>query len=199
MVVCWRRCRSEPKVALLGKPPSYLSAPERSAWWAFVAEAPWLAESDRALVSSACALRAQVQDGDANASIVRELRMHLTAMGCTPTTRQNVHAPEQPDEDDPWAKFEQELSMLWPSGDLPSSTRVGYRIPRIPRGWLGTRDYSTLSEPDSHQAPCIPARNTRVSNAGKGSCKDCNTRIFFGREHGEGGARDSRCQGLVVR
>ena len=98
------RDRSEPKVIPLGDPPSYLSGPQSAAWAAFVAEAPWLAESDRAIVTSACSLRAQVQAGDCNASIVRELRMHLTAMGMTPTSRQGVQVPEEP-EDDPFAQF----------------------------------------------------------------------------------------------
>ncbi|WP_068111281.1 hypothetical protein [Tropicimonas marinistellae] len=100
------RDRAEPKVVPLGAAPSHLTAQERTAWAEFSQEAPWLAESDRALVASACALRAQIQAGEFNAALIRELRMHLTPMGMTPTSRQGLHAPEEPETDDPWAQFD---------------------------------------------------------------------------------------------
>ncbi|GAA6202485.1 hypothetical protein [Aquicoccus sp. SU-CL01552] len=99
------RDRSEPETKPLGDPPKHLSATERAAWRAFAQELPWLADSDRALLASACALRARVQaGGDISTADIRELRMHLVSLGATPIARQNVVTPEDP-EDDPWAKF----------------------------------------------------------------------------------------------
>ena len=100
------RDRHEPQAGPLGAPPGYLTAPERLAWAAFAQELPWLVESDRALLALACALRAQVESGgELSATAIRELRMILSAMGATPTTRQNVQVPPEEDANDPWAAF----------------------------------------------------------------------------------------------
>ncbi|SHJ19503.1 hypothetical protein SAMN05444000_1064 [Shimia gijangensis] len=91
----------------LGEPPAYLSEPEKMAWATFADELPWLVSSDRALLESACRLRAGIQGGgDVTAAHIRELRMHLTALGGTPTSRHSVQIPEDEDENDPWAQFE---------------------------------------------------------------------------------------------
>lgn len=91
----------------LGGPPDYLSEAEKAVWAIFADELPWLVSSDRALLESACRLRAGVQAGtDVTAAHIRELRMHLTALGATPTSRHGVQSPQDPDEDDPWTQFE---------------------------------------------------------------------------------------------
>lgn len=99
------RSRADPKVKPLGSFPKHFSKPQKDAWRAFVAELPWLAESDRSVLESACALRAKTVTEECAAADYRELRMHLSVMGATPVSRQNVTAPEV-DEDDPWAAFQ---------------------------------------------------------------------------------------------
>ena len=92
----------------LGGPPEHLSEPERAAWRAFAQELPWLVSSDRALLASACSLRARVQAGDEpNAALIRELRMHVTSKGGSPSARSSIFTFPEPAEDvDPFAIFD---------------------------------------------------------------------------------------------
>lgn len=92
----------------LGEPPMWLPEPEKMAWATFAEELPWLVSSDRALLEASCILRAKIQSSrDVTAAHIREMRMHLTALGATPTTRHTVQPPTDPNEDDPWAQFEE--------------------------------------------------------------------------------------------
>ncbi|MBK0327901.1 hypothetical protein I5535_11415 [Rhodobacteraceae bacterium F11138] len=99
--------RREPETAgPIGDPPKWLTAQERAAWRAFAQELPWLTASDTALVSGAAALRARIEARDGiTASDFRELRMFLTAMGGTPTSRSSVAIPEPVEQHDPWEQF----------------------------------------------------------------------------------------------
>lgn len=99
--------RREPEIAgPIGEPPNWLTKQEQAAWHTFVQELPWLTVSDTALVSGAAALRARIEARDGiTASDFRELRMFLTAMGGTPTSRSSVAIPEAVEENDPWEQF----------------------------------------------------------------------------------------------
>ena len=103
--------RAEPaSTAPLGAAGDWLNGGALDAWERFKSELPWLTESDRAIVGSACVLRARIEaGGELNASEHRELRMILGALGATPTSRSNVVVPEEDDKDDPFAKFEQTM------------------------------------------------------------------------------------------
>ncbi len=90
----------------VGDPPEWLTEAQKESWAIFVDELPWLVASDRALLESACILRSGVLSGaDLTAAHIRELRMHLTAMGATPTSRHGIHFTEDDEDNDPFAKF----------------------------------------------------------------------------------------------
>lgn len=101
------RGRNEPQgLGELGDPPEYLSEPEKAAWIAFADELPWLVVSDRALLESACKLRALIrQPDDVTAALMRELRLHVSALGGCPTNRSNISMPEEQSGDNPFNKF----------------------------------------------------------------------------------------------
>ena len=101
------RGRNEPQgLAELGEPPDYLSETQKEAWIAFAEELPWLVYSDRALLESACILRARVREEDVvTASLLRELRLHVSALGGCPTNRSNIQVPDDDAGDDTWAQF----------------------------------------------------------------------------------------------
>mgnify|MGYP007030532123 CR=1 FL=1 len=102
------RGRSEPDGGgPVGDPPSYLPPDAKRFWRIFATELPWLQKSDRAILASAAMLRARVlgSAGDVNGALVREYRTHLACLGATPTNRQRVSMPSEPDQNDPWAAF----------------------------------------------------------------------------------------------
>ena len=96
--------RKPPKVQPLGDPPEWMGEAERQSWADFAAELPWLGQSDRTVLTSACRLRARLEDGTLPDSLFAELRQTLNAMGATPSARSKVTAPE-PEDDDPAAEF----------------------------------------------------------------------------------------------
>ncbi len=98
--------RSEPQwLAELGKATDYLSETEKEAWKAFSEELPWLVCSYRALLESACILRARVREEDlVTASLLRKLRLHVSALGGCPKNRSNIQMPDD-ELDDEWAQF----------------------------------------------------------------------------------------------
>jgi len=76
----------------LGKPPRDMPADHRRAWAMFCEELPWLAESDRATLEVACALRAEFmsngrQLSNAKLGMYRQL---LAQLGGTPRDRNGV-------------------------------------------------------------------------------------------------------------
>ena len=90
----------------IGDPPDCLSGEALKAWERFRAELPWLVESDRAILTSACLLRGVI-DADAakvTVSHFREYRQTLGCLGATPTSRSHVDQ-EGEDDDDPFAQF----------------------------------------------------------------------------------------------
>ncbi|WP_211299437.1 hypothetical protein [Pukyongiella litopenaei] len=103
------RDRSEPDGGgPLGNPPEYFDATHRRIWVTFMEELPWLAKADRALIELACITRAQIEVGGeaVTTALMREHRQQLSSLGATPVTRSNVApAPNDPDDDDPWATF----------------------------------------------------------------------------------------------
>ncbi|WP_170789590.1 hypothetical protein [Ruegeria lacuscaerulensis] len=101
------RGRNEPEgLGELGVPPDYLNETEQAVWRAFADELPWLVHSDRALLESACILRARVQlKQDLSAALLRELRLHVSALGGCPTNRSNIQVPEAEAEHNPFDRF----------------------------------------------------------------------------------------------
>ncbi len=101
------RGRNEPEgLGELGGPPDYLNETEKTAWRAFAEELPWLVYSDRALLESACILRARVQvHEDLSAALLRELRLHVSALGGCPTNRSNIQVPKTEAEFNPFDRF----------------------------------------------------------------------------------------------
>lgn len=102
------RGRSEPDGGgPVGAPPSYLDADAKRFWRIFTGELPWLQKSDRAILASASILRAQViaASNGATGALVREYRSTLACLGATPTGRQRISMPSEPDQNDPWAAF----------------------------------------------------------------------------------------------
>jgi hypothetical protein len=83
--------RKEPQSKRLGKPSSTLNRKEVQAWHCFVYEAPWLVESDRALLEVACILRVKhhaTKRGSLNETGAF-LRV-LSKLGMTPVDRSRV-------------------------------------------------------------------------------------------------------------
>jgi len=73
-----------------------------SAWRKFVAEMPWLCESDRAIVELACRLRAAIESGKPVASGELTLyRQTLAQLGGTPADRHRVTIWPTIDEEEP--------------------------------------------------------------------------------------------------
>jgi hypothetical protein len=99
--------RREPKTAPLGEPSPHLTGIVRAAWFSFVAEIPWLVESDRAVLEVACHIRGQLMAGeeDIRAAHLNLLRQCLSTMGATPADRSRITAPKEPEPDDPTAVF----------------------------------------------------------------------------------------------
>jgi hypothetical protein len=92
--------RSDPRTGRLGAASPWLSAEQAAVWGLFLAEFPWLEESDRCLVEIATVLRARLLTGeDIGASGLNQLRLCVGAMGGSPTDRAKVTMVEQPDDD----------------------------------------------------------------------------------------------------
>src|SRR4051812_48557642 len=92
------RDRKEPQVPSLGEPSPFLDEFGRQAWAAFSRELPWLAESDRALVEIASAVRGRLLGGeDVGTTALSMLQSILSKMGGSPADRSKVSAPD----DDP--------------------------------------------------------------------------------------------------
>lgn len=99
--------REEPKVVPLGPPSPYLKPMARVAWFAFVSELPWLAESDRAILELASHIRGRLMEGeDLGINYLTGLRQILSTLGATPADRSRVPAGEDPNRlVDPVEKF----------------------------------------------------------------------------------------------
>lgn len=94
--------RANPAVVALGDPPEWMGGEQRLIWKAFVAELPWLAESDRALVEMATLIRARVYSGEIpGVQALNLLRQCLGSMGATPADRSKVPMPDDPGDEDP--------------------------------------------------------------------------------------------------
>jgi hypothetical protein len=82
------RSRTEPETVPLGPPSPHLNSNARVAWFSFVSELPWLAESDRAILEIACHVRGRLIAGDdVGAAYLTLLRQTLSALGATPADR----------------------------------------------------------------------------------------------------------------
>jgi hypothetical protein len=93
--------RSDPKTTPLGDPSDWMGGEQRIAWNMFLAEVPWLMESDRVLVEIAACLRARLMMGeDVGVSALNQLRMCAAQMGATPADRSKVAVPDESDEDE---------------------------------------------------------------------------------------------------
>src|SRR5262249_44380445 len=90
--------RREPNSEQLGNPSPHLSELQRKAWQAFTREAHWLKESDRALVEVASILRASLWS-EFDVKTIGQLRLCLSAMGLTPTTRSKIAIADEPEAD----------------------------------------------------------------------------------------------------
>lgn len=100
------RDRKEPKAEAIGPAPEHLDELVVAEWDRLVAEIPWLARSDRAIVESAAILLAKRTAGELPASLYGELRQTLNALGATPASRSKVAAPNDDESgDDPAAEF----------------------------------------------------------------------------------------------
>ena len=99
---------SEPVSGPLGAPPSYLSDSEAAAWRSFETEWSWLAGADRAALVALCKIRVKIEKPEETltASMLSEYRLQISSFGGNPTTRTKVHCPSDPDEHDPFAKFD---------------------------------------------------------------------------------------------
>ena len=98
--------RKPPKSSPVGKPPKHLSLAEIECWKEFLSELPWLEKADRAILETACQARAAVRE-DFNINAARELRLIVSQMGATPTTRTKVLGDEQDEpEDDEGFRFD---------------------------------------------------------------------------------------------
>ena len=95
------RDRKEPKTNPLGDPSPFLSPFGVTAWESFKKELPWLAESDRALVEIAAAVRGRLLAGeDVGTTALSMLQSILSKMGATPADRTKVSAPDDEGEED---------------------------------------------------------------------------------------------------
>lgn len=89
--------RVEPKVEPLGPPAPHVAGHARVAWYSFVAELPWLAESDRAMLEVASLLRGRMLSGeDMPINALTLLRQCLQTLGATPADRSRVPAGDDP-------------------------------------------------------------------------------------------------------
>jgi hypothetical protein len=94
--------RANPCTGRLGKASSWMSAEQAAAWDLFLAEFPWLQESDRALTEIATVIRARVLAGeDVGTAGFNQLRLCCNMMGGSPADRAKVTLIEEPDEEDP--------------------------------------------------------------------------------------------------
>ncbi len=101
------RDRKEPKAtSKLGKAPAWFDELQASMWAGFLAELPWLTESDRAVMEIACVLRAQLklQPLDMGVSKLNLLRLCLAQLGATPADRSKVAGGDD-EEIDPDDRF----------------------------------------------------------------------------------------------
>ena len=99
--------RSEPKgQQLLGASPGGLTPGQRAACRQLADELPWLAKSDRAMLTLAARLEDRV-DNDPACSLAAftQLRLCLSSLGATPVDRSKVNAAAD-DDDDPAAFFQ---------------------------------------------------------------------------------------------
>jgi len=97
--------RSEPKGDPLGGMPDGLTAGQRQAWRQLADELPWLAKSDRAMLTLAARLADRV-DNDPLCPLAAftQLRLCLSSLGTTPVDRSKVNAAPD-DDDNPAAAF----------------------------------------------------------------------------------------------
>ena len=97
--------RAEPKGEPLGAPPAGLTAGQRAAWRQLAGELPWLAKSDRAMLTLAARLADRVDSDPAcPLAAFTQLRLCLSSLGATPVDRSKVNAATD-DDDDPAAAF----------------------------------------------------------------------------------------------
>lgn len=95
------RGRNDPMTAPLGEPSPRLKPTEREAWGKFVAERPWLVESDRPMLEIACALRSRVIGRRGmTINVVQVYSAVLSKLGASPADRSKVAMPPQEDEPD---------------------------------------------------------------------------------------------------
>lgn len=96
------RRRYVAQVKKLGPPRNSLTKPQLLQWNLFVRELPWLAESDRAVLEMACALRAEFveKEGDMHNSRLNLLRQVLACLGADPVDRNRIAIMPSDDEDE---------------------------------------------------------------------------------------------------
>lgn len=99
------RGRKPPKSASVGKPPKHLSKDEIECWNEFIDELPWLEKADRAILETASQARAEVRS-EFSVNAARELRLIVSQMGATPTTRTKVMGDDDEEEEDEGFRFD---------------------------------------------------------------------------------------------
>jgi hypothetical protein len=100
------RDRSGPDTTVpLGEPSDHMDDIQVCVWDAFKREISWLMESDRAAMEAACALRAKLWLGIAEAKDIAQLRILLSSFGATPADRTRIVSGADREPEDPMAKY----------------------------------------------------------------------------------------------
>lgn len=93
--------RNDPSSSPLGEPSTHLEGHAREAWLSFVAELPWLVESDRSLLEIAAELRGKLRaDPVAGVNLLQTYSAVLSKLGATPADRSRITMPNDEDERD---------------------------------------------------------------------------------------------------
>jgi hypothetical protein len=98
--------RRDPKSNPLGPPSPWMDGKTVDAWRCFVAEVPWLMESDRVHLEIACSIRGRLMAGeDVGIGALNLLRLAAGQMGCNPADRTRIKTADDTDDADPTAGY----------------------------------------------------------------------------------------------
>jgi hypothetical protein len=98
--------RRDPKADPLGPPSPWLDADAVAAWNCFVAEVPWLLESDRVHLELASIQRGRLMAGkEVGVAAMNLLRLLGGQMGTNPADRSRIRVAGDDDGDDPAMKY----------------------------------------------------------------------------------------------
>jgi hypothetical protein len=98
--------RRDPKADPLGPPSVWMDAAQRAAWACYVAEIPWLMESDRSHLEVACYVRGRLMSGaDVSVAQLNLMRLAGGQMGGNPADRTRIKVADDTDDADPTAGY----------------------------------------------------------------------------------------------